>query len=121
MVKLSVIYGPPTDPAAFETYYTETHMPLAAKVQGLRRFELSKVVGTPDGSKPAVYRMADLYFDSPDHMKQVMATPEARASNCSAATVPMTAPLPGATIGATWTRRRPSVPGATPRLGDVTG
>jgi uncharacterized protein (TIGR02118 family) len=80
MVKLSVIYGPPTDPAAFETYYTETHMPLAAKVQGLRRFELSKVVGTPDGSKPAVYRMADLYFDSPDHMKQVMATPEARAT-----------------------------------------
>jgi uncharacterized protein (TIGR02118 family) len=80
MVKLSVIYGHPTDPAAFERYYAETHMPLAAKVQGLRRFELSKVMGTPDGSKPAYYRMADLYFDSPDHMKQVMATPEARAT-----------------------------------------
>jgi uncharacterized protein (TIGR02118 family) len=80
MVKLSVIYGHPTDPAAFERYYAETHMPLAAKVQGLRRFELSKVMGTPDGSKPAYYRMADLYFDSSDHMKQVMATPEARAT-----------------------------------------
>ncbi len=80
MVKMSVIYGHPTDAAAFEQYYTETHMPLVAKMQGLRRFEASKVVGTPDGSKPAYYRMADLYFDSPDHMKQVMATPEARAT-----------------------------------------
>ena len=80
MVKMSVIYGHPTDPAAFERYYAETHMPIAAKIQGLRRFELSKVTGTPDGSKLAHYRMADLYFDSPDHMKQVMSMPEARAT-----------------------------------------
>ena len=80
MVKMSVIYGHPTDPAAFERYYAETHMPIAAKIQVLRRIEFSKVTCKPDGSKPVHYRMADLYFDSPDHMMQVMSTPEARAT-----------------------------------------
>ena len=80
MVKMSVIYGHPTDPAAFERYYAETHMPLAGKMKGVRRFELSKVTGTPDGSKPIHYRTADLYFDDAAHMQQVMGSPEGRAT-----------------------------------------
>ena len=35
MVKLSVLYGPPKDAAAFEKYYADTHMPLASKMQGV--------------------------------------------------------------------------------------
>ncbi len=80
MVKLSVLYGHPTDAAAFEKYYAETHMPIAGKMQGLSKIELSKVVGAPDGGTPAFYRMADLYFDDLDHMKRVMDTPEAQAT-----------------------------------------
>ena len=80
MVKLSVLYGQPKDAAAFEKYYAETHMPIAGKMQGLRKIELSKVLGTPDGGAPAFYRMADLYFDDADHMKRVMDTPEAKAT-----------------------------------------
>ena len=80
MIKLSVMYGQPKDPAAFEKYYAETHMPLAGKMQGLSKIELSKVVGTPDGGAPAFYRMADLYFEDPEHMKRVMDTPEAKAT-----------------------------------------
>jgi len=80
MVKLSVLYGQPKDAAAFEKYYAETHMPIAGKMQGVRKIELSKVVGTPDASAPAFYRMADLYFDDADHMKRVMDTPEAKAT-----------------------------------------
>ena len=80
MVKLSVLYGQPKDAAAFEKYYAGTHMPIAEKMQGVNKIELSKVVGTPDGSAPAFYRMADLYFDSVDQMKRVMDTPEAKAT-----------------------------------------
>ena len=80
MVKLSVLYGQPKDAAAFEKYYAETHMPIAGKMQGVKKIELSKVLGTPDGSAPAFYRMADLYFDDGDHMKRVMDTPEAKAT-----------------------------------------
>jgi len=80
MVKLTVLYGQPKSAAAFEQYYAETHMPIAQKMQGVRRIELSKVVGTPDGSQPSFYRLADLYFDDVDHMKRVMDTPEAKAT-----------------------------------------
>ncbi len=80
MVKLSVLYGQPKDPAAFEKYYAETHMPIAGTMKGVNKIELSKVVATPDGGAPAFYRMADLYFDSAEHMKQVMDTPEAKAT-----------------------------------------
>jgi uncharacterized protein (TIGR02118 family) len=74
MVKLTVLYGQPKDAAAFEKYYAQTHMPIAQKVQGVRRIELAKVTGTPDGKAPPFYRIADLYFDDDQHLKSVMAT-----------------------------------------------
>jgi uncharacterized protein (TIGR02118 family) len=80
MIKMTVLYGQPKDAAAFEKYYAGTHMPIAGKMQGVRKIELSKVVATPDGSAPAFYRMADLYFDDAGHMKRVMDTPEAKAT-----------------------------------------
>ncbi len=77
---MTVMYGQPKSAADFEKYYADTHMPIAQKMQGMRKIELSKVVGTPDGGAPAFYRMADLYFDDPAHMKRVMETPEAKAT-----------------------------------------
>ena len=74
MVKLTVLYGHPKDPAAFEKYYAQTHMPIAQKVQGVRRFELAKVFASPDGKTPAFYRIAELYFDDSKHLQNVMAT-----------------------------------------------
>ena len=74
MVKLTVLYGHPKDPAAFEKYYAQTHMPIAQKVQGVRRIELAKVTGAPDGSRGAFYRIAELYFDDAKHLQSVMAT-----------------------------------------------
>lgn len=78
MVKLTLLYGHPADSVAFESYYANTHLPLAAKIQGLRRAEFSLVTGTADGSKPAYYRIAELYFDDMNHMKQVMGSAEAK-------------------------------------------
>ena len=76
MVKLTVLYGHPTSAAEFEKYYAGTHLPIAAQMKGVRRIELAKVVGTPDGGKPAFYRMAELYFDDEAHLKRVLSTPE---------------------------------------------
>ena len=80
MVKFSVLYGNPASADAFEKYYTESHMPIALTIKGVRKIELAKVVGTPDGSKPAYYRLADLYFDDLDHLKSVLASPEGKAT-----------------------------------------
>jgi uncharacterized protein (TIGR02118 family) len=76
MVKILVLYGPPTDPAAFEDYYANTHLPLAAKMSNVERFEASRVVGTPEGAEPPFYRIAELWFDSQDALQATMSSPE---------------------------------------------
>jgi uncharacterized protein (TIGR02118 family) len=80
MVKLTLLYGHPSDAATFESYYAHTHLPLAAKIEGLRRAEFSLVKGTADGSKPAYYRIAELYFDDMAHMQEVMGSAEAQVA-----------------------------------------
>ncbi len=42
MVKLVVAYGQPDDPAAFDRYYTEKHIPIAQKIPDVQRFEAGK-------------------------------------------------------------------------------
>jgi uncharacterized protein (TIGR02118 family) len=76
MVKLIVLYGPPTDRAAFEDHYANTHAPLVAKVPGVVLFEPSRVVGTPDGSEPPYYRVAELSFESEAAMQSSLGSPE---------------------------------------------
>lgn len=75
-VKLTVLYGAPKDPAAFEKYYAETHMPMVYAFKELKHVEISLGLPGPDGKPPAFYRIAELWFDSPEHMKQVTSMPE---------------------------------------------
>ena len=62
MMKLTVLYGAPTNTEAFEEHYRNTHLPAVAKVTGVARLELTRFVAAPDGGKPGFYRMAELYF-----------------------------------------------------------
>ncbi len=80
MIKLTVLYGQPKDPAAFEKYYIETHTPIALKVKGLRRFEIAKVNGTADGKPSPYFRTADLYFDDASAMQAALSSPEGQAA-----------------------------------------
>ena len=75
---VTVIYKAPTDTAAFEKYYSETHLPLVGAGQseiGFTRAELTRFNSNLDGSKPARYRQAELYFPSMDAAKKGIATP----------------------------------------------
>ncbi len=78
--KLTVLYGYPTNPAAFEKYYAETHLPLAAKITGFTRLELCKGLPGPDGTKPAFYRTAEFWFESAAALQACFATAEAQAT-----------------------------------------
>jgi uncharacterized protein (TIGR02118 family) len=80
MVKVTVLYGPPTDPAAFEDYYASRHLPLAAKMPNVRRFEASRVVGTPDGGEPPYYRIAEVWFDSEQDLQASMSSDEGQST-----------------------------------------
>jgi uncharacterized protein (TIGR02118 family) len=80
MVKLIVLYGPPEDPAAFEAYYLNTHVPLAAKIPRVQGFEASRVVPTPDGNAPPYYRIAQVSFASMEDLQAAIASEEGRAT-----------------------------------------
>lgn len=79
-VKVTVIYGQPEDPAAFEEYYWNTHRQLAEKIQGVGRMELTKFEAGPEEEKPAYYRMAELYFPSAEAMEKVFNSAEGKAA-----------------------------------------
>ncbi len=78
MAIVTVIYHTPKDTAAFEKYYRETHLPLVSANQqeiGFTRADLTRFSSNLDGSKPAYYRQAELYFPSMEDAKKGMATP----------------------------------------------
>ena len=80
MVQLLVCYGAPEDPAAFDRYYAETHVPLVHKIPNLRRFEAGKVLGTPDGSAAPYYYIAELSFDTAEDLQAAMGSPAGQAA-----------------------------------------
>jgi uncharacterized protein (TIGR02118 family) len=78
MAIATVIYKQPKDTAAFEKYYAETHVPLVAANQpeiGFTRAELTRFESNVDGSPPALYRQAELYFPSMAALEQGTSTP----------------------------------------------
>jgi len=64
MVRVTVIYGPPADPAAFDTYYAGTHCKLVDKMPLIKSFSYSRgAVASSDPAKP-VHLVAYLDYAS---------------------------------------------------------
>lgn len=80
MMKITALYTPPTDPAAFDEHYAAVHLPLAASMPGLARMESAKAVGTPDGSPAPYHRTADLYFEDMDAIGAAFGSEAGRAT-----------------------------------------
>jgi len=76
---LTVCYGHPADPAAFDAYYTSTHVPLAEKIPGLASFT-ARHCDSLDGSQPPYYLLAELSFASQEALNAGMASPEGQAA-----------------------------------------
>jgi uncharacterized protein (TIGR02118 family) len=70
-IKLVVIYPRPKDVEKFEHLYVTEHLPLAKeKIKGVTKFVATKAVGTPDGQPAPFYRIAELYFQSMEALKE---------------------------------------------------
>ena len=80
MYRISVQYGRPADPKAFDDHYTNVHIPLAKKLPNLRGLAVSKG-DSLDGSTPDVYQVAELYFDSKEDAGAALASPAGVAAN----------------------------------------
>jgi len=79
MAQLLVLYNTPADPAAFDRYYHQTHVPIAQKIPGLRSYAISDgPVLALAGSAP--YLVAILSFDSMADINAALASPEGKAA-----------------------------------------
>lgn len=73
-LKLTVLYGPPKDPAEFERYYFKTHMPIVYAASGGIRSETALGIPNADGTPPAFYRIFQAWFESPAQMAAITST-----------------------------------------------
>ena len=80
MAKLIVLYKRPKDPKAFDAYYFSTHVPIAKKIPGLRRYDVSRgSVATPAGPSD-LHLVATLHFDNMAAIQAAFASPEGKAT-----------------------------------------
>jgi uncharacterized protein (TIGR02118 family) len=79
MVKLTVLFGHPEDPEAFEEYYASRHVPLAAKIPHVQRFERGLVRAAGEGAAP-YYRIAEMWFESAHRLGAAVSSPEGEAA-----------------------------------------
>ena len=64
MAHVVVMYKTPKDTAAFDEYYFSTHVPIAKKIPGLKKYEVSQgAVATPAGPS-GFHLIATLHFDN---------------------------------------------------------
>src|SRR5581483_4885104 len=79
MAQVLVLYNTPADPAAFERYYHETHIPIAKKIPGLKSYEISTGgVQAIAGTTP--HLVATLTFDSMADIQAALVSAEGQAT-----------------------------------------
>ncbi len=76
---LTVGYGHPSDPAAFDSYYATSHRPLVDQIPGLVSF-VARHCYSLDGSQPPYYLLAELSFESKQAMDTGLNSPQGHAS-----------------------------------------
>ena len=80
MARVVVMYKTPKDPAAFDQYYFATHVGIAQRIPGLRKYEVSRgAVASPAGAS-GVHLVAVLSFDDMAAVGRAFSSPEGQAA-----------------------------------------
>ncbi len=77
--KLVVMYPKPKDPAAFDSYFRGTHMPLVKKMPGLGAHSFGPSTG-PDGGEGPYFWIFVGTWDSKDALGAALSSPEGQAA-----------------------------------------
>ncbi|HLG84496.1 MAG TPA: EthD family reductase [Bradyrhizobium sp.] len=80
MAQVVVTYKTPKDPAAFDRYYAETHIPLAKKLPGLRKYEVSRGPVVSAAGASGIHLMAILTFDDMAAVQAAFGSEEGKAT-----------------------------------------
>jgi uncharacterized protein (TIGR02118 family) len=79
MAQMVVIYKTPADKNAFDRHYFEVHIPLAKKLPGLIKYEVSKSPVIAITGDKETYLVGTLYFENLEAIKAAFASEEGRA------------------------------------------
>ena len=79
MAKVYALYKTPTDPAAFERYYFDRHVPLAKTIPGLRSYEVTRGPIAAMGGPAPYHLIATLSFDSRAAIDAALTSPQGQA------------------------------------------
>jgi len=80
MVRLTVLYGHPKDPVAFDRYYRETHIPIARRMRGLKGWTIGKCEAAEAGQRAPYYMIVGLYAETRADLEAILASPEGQAT-----------------------------------------
>ncbi len=72
MYKFVTIYRKVDDEAKLEAFFSETHLPLAEALAGLRRREVSRISHKPGGGQSRYHLMFELYFEDEAAFERAM-------------------------------------------------
>jgi uncharacterized protein (TIGR02118 family) len=90
--RFMVLYGTPAEPAAFDRYYRDVHLPLAHQLPGLRSYTVARDASPVRGSDP-YYIIAELEWDSMEDLRAAFASPEGQSASADAARLAEMAPM----------------------------
>ena len=79
MYLVTLTYGQPTDPEAFDAHYRDQHLPLASKIPHVQAFAGGRCESL-DGTPPVAYQQAVLTFDDKSSAAAALGSPEGQAA-----------------------------------------
>ncbi|MCV7320716.1 EthD family reductase [Mycolicibacterium confluentis] len=85
MFRISVCYGHPVDPAAFDAHYTQTHIPLTLQIPGLAGFTTGRPRSLVPNQDAPYHLVASLSFSSAHELKAALKSPEMAAASADVA------------------------------------
>jgi uncharacterized protein (TIGR02118 family) len=80
MARLVAIYKQPADVEAFKKHYFGTHIPLAKKMPGFRKYEVSHGPASVLAGPTDIYLIGTVYFDDLEAMNQAFVSPAGLAT-----------------------------------------
>jgi uncharacterized protein (TIGR02118 family) len=81
MYKVTVLYGIPDSTDDFDRYYDLTHIPIAQRMTGLKRWTVCRFDPAPDGTAPQYHYQAELYTDSRADLELVLESQAGKEAN----------------------------------------
>jgi uncharacterized protein (TIGR02118 family) len=78
MFKALALYPKPSDPQAFQDHYGSIHLPLVAKLPGVRSLRYSFDLNAPQG-EPLYFAVFEVEWDDAEAMGASLSSPEGQA------------------------------------------